>query len=188
MTAADPGRVHTEGRLARAVVEDARDARGRAVRDPAPTGGLHLGRDRSGERGRLGGDAGPPGQPVLAGRGRAFECRGTRRERLAPVRAAGGRSAPAGSTRPRWPRPSSAPSAGGADPGPRPLPGGQPRSGDRSSRWPRSSAHCPAARCGRPRGRLCLRRSSPAGLRRAGRRPPVGQRPQIGRPARGSAP
>ena len=61
--AADPGRVHPEGRAGARLVEDAREQVAALARRPAPAGGVHLGRDRGDQRGRLGSHPGPPRRP-----------------------------------------------------------------------------------------------------------------------------
>ena len=114
-------------------------AGGRPARRPAPPGGLHLGRDRSDQRRRLGRHPTAPGcSGAVRRRGALGRARAS--ARLAPVEVTAGRRRSAGSTPTRVARPRATTGRGRRSS----TASGPTTRWARSSRWPRSSS-CAAA-------------------------------------------
>ncbi len=182
----DPGRVHTEGRIVRAIVEQAREQVAALLGTRPRQVVFTSGGTEAVNAATWGATRARPGQPIVLADVEHSSVRdasvraGCRRAR---------RGRPPRTHRPR--RRSRTPSEDTARSRrsrcARALPGRQSRGRHRATRG-RGHRGVPAPRRLRPRRRLHGRRAHRAGSRRARRRSGVGERPQAGRASRAPAP
>ena len=184
VAAADPGRVHTEGRIVRAVVEDARDSVAALLGTRPRQVVFTSGGTEAVNAATWGATRADPGQPGAARRRRAFVASATHRSAWPPWSVSAS-TVSAASTRPRWTTPSGAARPRGRRPrsctARRPTTRWAP-----SSRWPRwwrraTATESPSTSTPAPSPGI-----SRSDFDDAGRRPAVGQRPQVRRSARRS--